>query len=145
LQVSHQGSESSFKCSTAFKASFQKKTRGKRALASQLCRVRERASKHWQERREQRCWERVTERKLHDTSTTALAGKTQSKVEKLFKGPLKRQDEAFKGLSNNTRFQGIWKHLYTHTHTHTHTHICTCSSSLVVFVEKYSKNGFLCE
>ena len=34
-------SESSLICSTAFKASFQKKLRGKRALASQLCRGRE--------------------------------------------------------------------------------------------------------
>jgi hypothetical protein len=32
--------ESSLKCSTAFKASFQKKMREKRALASQLCQVR---------------------------------------------------------------------------------------------------------
>ena len=38
--VTSSWSESSLKCSIAFKASFQKKTRGKRALASQLCRVR---------------------------------------------------------------------------------------------------------
>jgi hypothetical protein len=30
--------------------------------------------KLWQERREQRCWERDRGRKLHNTSSTALAG-----------------------------------------------------------------------
>ena len=47
------------------------------------------------------------ERKLYDTSTTALAGKTESKAQKPFQGDLKRQVEVFKGLSENTRFQGI--------------------------------------
>ena len=43
--VTSSWSESSRKCSTAFKkASFRKKVRGKRALVSQLCRVRARAS-----------------------------------------------------------------------------------------------------
>ncbi len=37
--VTSSWSESSLKCSTAFKASFQKKSRGKRALASQLAAV----------------------------------------------------------------------------------------------------------
>jgi hypothetical protein len=34
------------------------------------------------------------ESKLHDTSTTALAGKTKSKAGNAFQGSLKRQDEA---------------------------------------------------
>ena len=42
--VTSSWSESSLKCITAFKASFQKKTRGKRALVSQLCRVRARTN-----------------------------------------------------------------------------------------------------
>ena len=57
------------------------------------------ACKHNQERREQRCWERVTGRGSYGSYTTREALHSQeSKAEKAFQGPLKRKDEAFKGL-----------------------------------------------
>jgi hypothetical protein len=54
------------------------------------------ACKLWHKRIEQRCWERVTERGRY-TTREALHSQ-ESKAEKAFQGPLKRQDEAFKGL-----------------------------------------------
>jgi hypothetical protein len=60
------------------------------------------------DKREKMLGESDRERKLHDTSTIALAGKTERKAENAFQGRLKRQDEAcFKGLSENTLCQDI--------------------------------------
>jgi hypothetical protein len=50
------------------------------------------------EKRAKMLGESDRESKLHDTSTTALAGKTESKAEKPFQGPLKRRGEALKSL-----------------------------------------------
>ncbi len=54
------------------------------------------------EKRTKMLGENDRESKLHDTSCTVLAGKTESKAKKAFQGPLKRQDETLKGLSENT-------------------------------------------
>ena len=48
------------------------------------------------EKRTKMLGESDRERKLYDTSTTALTGKTESKEEKAFQGSLKRQDESLR-------------------------------------------------
>jgi hypothetical protein len=54
------------------------------------------ACKLWQERREKRCWERVTGRGSY-IPHQALHSQN-NKAENAFQTPLKRQDEALKGL-----------------------------------------------
>ncbi len=51
--------------------------------------------KHWQDKIDQRCWERVTGRGSY-TLREALHSQ-DSKADKAFQGPLQRQDKAFKG------------------------------------------------
>ena len=53
------------------------------------------ACKNWQERREQRCWERVTREEA--TSHVRHCTRRTVKRRKLLKA-FERQDEAFKGL-----------------------------------------------
>ncbi len=100
--VTSSWSESSLKSSTAFKASLQKKTREKRALSSQLCRVRARASsgrreeskdvgREWQEEEVTRHVNHCTHRKV--------------KRRKLSKGLWKDKTRLLRA-SENTRFWG---------------------------------------
>jgi hypothetical protein len=67
----------------------EKKTLKKRALASQLCRVRARASSG---RRAESLGQSDRERKLHTTSTTALAGK---KSREIFSRPFEKTRRGF--------------------------------------------------
>ena len=60
------------------------------------------ACKLWQERTEQRCWEKVTGRGSYTPRQTLHS--QESKSEKAFQGPVKRQGEAFKGLHKRLRF-----------------------------------------
>ena len=98
--MSHQvGRKARFNAALHFKASFQKKTREKRALVSQLCRVRARASSV---RREESVGESDRERKLLDTSSTTLAGKQSGQS---LSRVLKRK--GFEGSLKKTRFEGL--------------------------------------
>ncbi len=65
--------------------------------------------KHWQERRDQRCWERVTPRGIYTTRESLHS--QESKVEKRFEGLWKTR-RATRPLwsSENTRLKDLWKH-----------------------------------
>jgi hypothetical protein len=52
------------------------------------------------EKRAKMLGESDRESKLHDTSSTVLAGKTERKAKKDFQDPLKRQDEALEEVTS---------------------------------------------
>ena len=115
--VTQSGLESSLQCSTAFKASFYKKTRNKRALASQLCRVRARASMAGENR------------------AKMLGGSDRER--KLGGSDRKRMLTTRQALHMNIIYIGkmytcICIHKHTHSHTRTRTH--TFTSRLQCFV-----------